>query len=686
MVWLPAPAARAHAAIVDAEPSSGTGMPQAPADVVIRFTEPLVAGPSRIAVVDEQGIDVGEGPTQIVGSDRRAMRRELGLLPPGQYEVRWTTLSPVDGHTLRGSYFFAVGTRASPDEAVEAGPLDSNGAIGVAGRFLALVGLTLWIGMGLLSSAATAAGVGELLRRRLGRALPGAVVLGTSASLLGVATTVGVRALPTLLRTPSGMLRLAVMVAAVGAAASGWHSRRRRQAALALAVLAVLAQAASGHAAASPQPVVATGSFAIHVGAVGVWLGAIAVALLAPTPLRASLPLVAPAAIRAALVVGVTGVLSASFVLSDLGDITSTAYGRTLLAKTLAVAAMAALGARHAAVRAAHFVPGRLRPLVRTELVAGMVAVALTATLASFASPPREADVAATYVEGDPVLTTLAQRDAVSLAAASGGYVVGLTVLPPRPGRVDLRVQVEGAGPGDAVGDVVVTARGPGENRVVSALTACGRDCFAGPANLPEAGEWWFDVALRSATGAVNVTLATPLPAPPASERLDAAVAAMGRLDSVRVTEVLREKTAGRRYVSDYTFEAPDSMTWLVRGLSGRIAIGDQGWRRSNPRSPWQPYDWPGDGFTWPQGFYRQFFRDRAATRVVGTDEESGRSATVIAFVQPSFPIWYRLWIDDQTDRVLRLEMRTEDHLMDQRYTDFNEPVTITPPRRQAGD
>ena len=677
-LWLPAPAARAHAALVDAEPSAGTGLPQAPADVVIRFTEPLVPGPSRIAVLDEQGRDVAENTTRIVGEDRRTMRRELGLLPPGQYEVQWATLSPIDGHTLRGSYFFAVGSRASSDAAVAAGPLDSNGVLGLVGRFVALFALTLWVGVLLLSRRAAALGIGESLVR-LGRILPGAVAVGNSAALAGVATTAGVAAVPALLQTPSGLLRLAVILAATAAAITGRDGERRRHLAMTLAAVAVVAQASSGHAAASPQPIVASMSFAVHVGAVGVWLGAIVIALLPPTRLRASLPVLAPAAIRAAIVAGATGVLSASFVISGFGDFASTAYGRTLTFKTLAVAVMVLVGARHGAIRTRASDP-HVRALVRVEFMAGIAALILTATLASFASPPREETRASSYAEGDPVLRSLVQRDAISLARASGNSVIGLTVLPPRPGLVDLRVQVEGTKVDAGVQTATVTARGPRGRRVVVPLKHCGRDCFAGPATLPTPGLWQFDISLETNGGPVAVTVGAPLPARQAKERLEDAVAAMERIDSARVVEVLRETTDGRRYVSDYTFQAPDSMRWLVHGLSGRIAIGDQGWKRTDPQSPWRPFDWAGDGFVWPDGFYSQFFRNSAAVRELGNDSVDGRSATIISFVQPSFPIWYRLWIDDETHRVLRLEMRTEDHLMDQRYSHFDDPVSITPP------
>ena len=42
-------------------------------------------------------------------------------------------------------------------------------------------------------------------------------------------------------------------------------------------------------------------------------------------------------------------------------------------------------------------------------------------------------------------------------------------------------------------------------------------------------------------------------------------------------------------------------------------------------------------------------------------------------------PIWFRLWIDDQT-LVRRSEMRAQMHFMDTDYSDFNAPAAIEAP------
>ena len=674
--------ARAHAGLVEAEPSSGTGMPQAPPAVVLRFTEPLVAGPSRIEILDRQGEDVGEGTTAMVRGDPRAMRRELGLLPPGQYEVRWTTLSPLDGHTLRGSYFFAVGSRASPDTSVEDGPLDSEGLAGLASRLVALGGLLTWIGMVVQRRVVGLVDVAPARMRMWGRVLPAATALGAASALVAssFSTGAGAAALAPLLTTTSGALRLAQVVVATSAALLGWHSPRRGSASVLLAMVAVAAESASGHAAASPQPVLAVASFAVHLVAVGVWVAAILLSAASGSKVVPTLRILAPTVWRAGVVAGVTGVLSSTVVLSSVSDVVSTAYGRTLAVKVALVAGMAMLGAAHAMRRRSHSRPRTLVRIVRSELLVATGVLTTTGLLVGFASPPAEIDAAGQYAEGDELLGRLVDRDAVSLGSATGSLVVGLTILPPTPGDVELRVQVEGAAADDAVRSVAVRGRGPDGADHTWALQPCGRDCFATEAEIPGDGRWTFDVSFMTGSGPASVRVATPLPAADGRERLDTAIAAMERLETVAVTEELRESTDGRRFISDYEHRAPDSFEWFVRGGSARIAIGDRGFRRSYPHSEWRSFDWARDGYVWPEGYYSTFWRDAAAVRVVGEESVDGAAATVLAFVQPSFPIWYRLWIDNRTDRVLRLEMRTEDHLMEHRYRRFNRPVTIEPP------
>jgi methionine-rich copper-binding protein CopC len=157
LVVVPVSPAWAHAELVQATPAPGSGPPQAPGAVVVRFNEPLNRRLSGIEVLDPSGRDVGEGATLPVEGDARAMKRRLGLLSPGVYTVQWTTVSTVDGHTLHGSYRFGIGTSASANESIRASPIDSEGWLGLVGRFVALVGLTLWGGSAVLSGVAARA-------------------------------------------------------------------------------------------------------------------------------------------------------------------------------------------------------------------------------------------------------------------------------------------------------------------------------------------------------------------------------------------------------------------------------------------------------------------------------------------------------------------------------------------------
>lgn len=247
----PAAPALAHAVVVSANPSPATGLPQAPGAVTLRFSEPLNRRLSRIRVLSHSGRDVGEGPTTAVTGDVRAMERKLGALRPDLYTVAWTTVSSVDGHTLRGSYTFGVGVDPTSDVITHDNPVSSEGWLGLAGRLGGLIGLVLWAGVAVAGPVARRGGVAERHLRRLARAAPGAVLAGTSVSVLSaslvstgsvarVGDVVGVSA--------SGHWRLVLLVAAGAGLVipSRWRFPYRL-----LAGVAILAEAASGHAAAS---------------------------------------------------------------------------------------------------------------------------------------------------------------------------------------------------------------------------------------------------------------------------------------------------------------------------------------------------------------------------------------------------------------------------------------------------
>ena len=275
MLALGAPAATlAHAELVLASPEPGTGLAQAPAAVVIKFSEPLNIALSRIEVLDSSGADVGQGPTLEVAGDTRAMRRPLGLLPTGAYTVAWTSASALDGHILRGAYSFAVGTGADAGTTIADSPLDSEGPLGLVGRFAALVALGTWLAAGLLRQPSRKAGLDPVKTARIARLAPAIAFAGTVLSIISTTfvATGSLAAIGGVLASPSGEARLVVLAATAFGVLVG---PRWPPVSIVLAGVAIVAEAASGHAASSVLPPVAITSFAIHLAAVGVWVYAI---------------------------------------------------------------------------------------------------------------------------------------------------------------------------------------------------------------------------------------------------------------------------------------------------------------------------------------------------------------------------------------------------------------------------
>ena len=673
------PLVAAHAELVLASPRPGTGLAQAPAAVVIKFSEPLNLALSRIQVLDSSRNDVGQGPTEGVPGDPDAARRPLGLLPTGQYTVRWTSVSSLDGHTLSGSYSFAVGTSASAETTLADSPLDSEGALGLAGRFAALVALGAWLASSLLRRASVRAGLDPVKVSRVARAAPAVAFAGTLVSLVSTTfvATGSLAAIGGVLASPSGAARLVVLAATALGVLAG---TRWIPASALLAAVAILADAASGHAASSAAPPVAIASFSLHLAAVGVWTWAIVASLLASRDLRRALGAFTPYAVVAGAVVAATGLVNAILELAGPADLVGTGYGLVLLAKSAAFVTMAGLGLTHFLWRRRPVVSeATLRLPLRSEAVAATLAVVLATLLVSFPNPPRQAVASASDLTGtDPVLAELGDRDALSIADASGPFVVGLTILPPKPGRAEARVTVLGVEPDDGLRNARLTASSQG-GQVESMLDQpCGLGCFAGSIEFGKAGDWQLKVEIDSNRGPVAISATVPLPTPDGAAALGRTLTAEERLRTTAMTERLSGSVGGPTFVTTYRFEAPDKAELKLKDDT-TILAGEAQFRRTGD-GPWEKSTFPPPGFTWPAGYYREFWGDMAAPRILESETVDGVKAQVIAFVRPDVPAWFRIWVRSSDGVVLRQEMRAEGHLMDQTYSALNEPLTITLP------
>jgi hypothetical protein len=255
---------------------------------------------------------------------------------------------------------------------------------------------------------------------------------------------------------------------------------------------------------------------------------------------------------------------------------------------------------------------------------------------------------------------------------------VGLTILPPKPGRSEARVTVLGVDPGDALRNARLTGSSGGSRVEVALGEPCGLGCFAGTIDFGRPGEWQLQVEIDSNRGPIAISVTVPLPTPDGASALARTLAAQEALTAAAMVERLSGSVDGPTFVTNYRFEAPDK-TELTLKDDTTILAGEQQFKRTGD-GPWEKSAFPPPGFSWPAGYYREFWGDMAAARVLGTDAIDGVDAQVIAFVRPDIPAWFRLWVRMSDGVVVRQEMRAEGHLMDQDYKDLNGRISVTLP------
>ena len=130
--------------------------------------------------------------------------------------------------------------------------------------------------------------------------------------------------------------------------------------------------------------------------------------------------------------------------------------------------------------------------------------------------------------------------------------------------------------------------------------------------------------------------------------------------------------------MTDYVFGAPDRMRFDSSDGTSAVFVGADSYRRDTASKAWIPNK-AGTPFSWPSNFYDSYWSGAAAIRRLGTTTVDGTPTTVIAFVRPDLPAWFRVWVDDQRS-IRHLEMRTEGHIMDQGYAKFDSAEPVTAP------
>ncbi|GAX54282.1 copper resistance CopC/CopD family protein [Streptomyces olivochromogenes] len=345
--------ASAHAALTGTDPQDGSVLKTAPTEVTLSFSESIGLLDDSFRVLDPDNRRVHTGDPGHAGdrSDTARVTLPKGL-GTGTFTVAWRVVS-ADSHPISGAFTFSIGKPSATAPPVPVNPSGNTvaGTLYDAARYLAYGGLALLIGT---ATFVLVCGFPGPVRRLL---LTGWWILaGSTVALLllrgpyergsGPADAFDPFVLNETLTSRPGLALLARLVLLAAAVFYPVREQARGRLVLALGGLLTVSLAVTWavaeHASAGIQVPVAMVSSVLHLLSMAVWLGGLAALLTALY--RSAEPL--PAAVvnrfsRLALasvtVLVVTGVYQSWRGLGSWDALTSTSYGRLLLAKLVAV-------------------------------------------------------------------------------------------------------------------------------------------------------------------------------------------------------------------------------------------------------------------------------------------------------------------------------------------------------------
>ena len=337
LAFLPV-AVSAHAQLLSSNPTPGAILDTVPASVELYFSEPVTPAGRGISVYGPDGRLVQSTPVRVQGS---RLSVPLAGGTDGTYAVIWTVIA-ADTHPSRGMLTFSVG-HASPVRAPGLGSGDV-GLVSPAGLVLQALGRFFhFVGFALAFGAATYALFVTRDPRPLRLAGTGVALLliaeplallGQTASLNPAQTFDG-DALTSALASPFGRvlgLRAAAALLLWAMLGALRQAAWLRWAILGIGLVLAVVDATASHATPLlPQPLGLVLN-AVHVFAMGLWLGGLAAFAAAPVGGFRRV-----AAWSAGLLI-VSGVALALLHFANPLQLLTTAYGVSLLVKLPLVA------------------------------------------------------------------------------------------------------------------------------------------------------------------------------------------------------------------------------------------------------------------------------------------------------------------------------------------------------------
>ena len=421
----------AHAALMKSTPADGSVVASAPAEIRLRFNEPV--SPVVVRLLDAKGSERRD--IHVEARDTVIAIRVPTDLPNGAQVVSYRVVSS-DGHPVGGSIVFSVGS-ASVFRPASQAEIDWAVApilwltrlafylgllAGTGGAFFAVwiaprdtpastrTVITGIIGFGILAAVLS---VG--LQGIDAQGAPLAALVSISPWREGAKTSFGL----------TGAAAILALLCAWGAPRAGRNSRPMALLGLASTGLAL---ALSGHAStAEPQWLMRPTVFT-HGVAAAFWVGAlIPLAMVIWRKRGGSLPIVRRFSALAVPAVGMMVLAGCVLAIVQIGSaaaLTASPYGRVFLGKMAAVALLLALAALNRfRLTPALGTPGGSRILVRSIAAEIILATAILGLVATwrFTAPPRALAAAA---------------EPISVHVHAGQAMVKLTLTPGRAGPV----------------------------------------------------------------------------------------------------------------------------------------------------------------------------------------------------------------------------------------------------------
>ncbi len=358
--------ASAHAVVDDISPADGSVVLDAPQQVVVEFSEPVLEEFVEIEIISSGADEVGQPTSAIDPSDGSRLIITLPPLVENTYQVRISARDAEDLHEVVARTTFSVGGEApQPSPPVLSKPIPLE----AASRWLFLLGLAAVLGGFVfrsrwpdipmarvhLAEPLTAVGLGAIFVGRLGVIASRGLDLGVGAgdAVSALMSTSDVRRLPMVVLAilcivPTAVRRVPIWLdlplrdghsltvrQALGWTGAGWL---------------VLMAAWSDHSALGGSVEVTTAlAKALHLWGVALWIGVLGVAIILNAgrgTLRSALNAVSSTAVAAAVLAAASGLLLMGRLVVSLTGLLTSPYGMLLIGKLAVLSVAIVLGVR----------------------------------------------------------------------------------------------------------------------------------------------------------------------------------------------------------------------------------------------------------------------------------------------------------------------------------------------------